>query len=186
MEMIVRSRRGALVARFVMFAVVGVTLGWIVENLGFIERSPLGKMSEVTGMRVPFLLVAGLWTMGGLLSLLEGWNHRVVLDDRGIEVTDAQGSYFIAYDNVALVRKMGLGTVGIAVRDHGRWAATIIGKPADVQKRLHAAAVLQKSPFQVDVQLHDRHLDIGRDAFMAEVERRMPAPQTYSTAPIDG
>ena len=167
----VRSRRNTLALQAALVTACGVSLGAVLQSMGILSTSPLGKIGAATGLPIVGLIVSGLAGALSFLIVRDSWNRTIVVGSEDISVRDDLGHYTLPYADIRDVKSVPLGGVVVAIRDPELWLASASGH-GDIRRR-RTAVITEK--YGGHVWFYDKHLSTGGPAFVDLVRDRMNA-----------
>ena len=168
-DVVIRSRRGRLLAQAFTVSALGVGAGLFLQSWSVIRNSPLGRISDATELPVIAIVVALVSVWGGVTLAYDKWNTRVVLQPGSMTIRDAHGTFTVPYGNVDSAGEVPLGGVGIAFRDPDKWIGSLT-TAADLRSR--TAAVLRQA-HGADYLLPAAALHVGPKAFLELLRSRI-------------
>jgi hypothetical protein len=173
-DVVIRSKRGKLLMQVTVVSGIGVIAGAVLQRSDLLGTSPLGRLSNDTGLPLVLLAVAGAAVAIGIAMVRDTWNSSITLESTGMTVRDRLGRYTLAYSNIDGVKAAPMGGVVISVRDRDQWLASATG---DAHIRRKTADVIRPH-YDGDVLFSDNQLSVGAAQFVALLESRVHGTNT--------
>lgn len=166
---VVRSRRGRLVAQGMALGLAGLVLGIALQSWEALSTSAVGRLGQTLGVPLIALVVTAVSLIVAVTWTRDGWVHSIVLEPDQMAVRDGVGRYRVPYSDIAEVKRVPLGGVAIKLQEPEIWMGRLSENRA---LRQRAAAVLRRG-YDADLLIKDRDVSIGAAALMDLIKGRM-------------